>query len=506
MCGVIGIISFLQQNVTPHIGGALCSMSYRGDQASGLAATETAQLTQPTRLWKRGGDPRAWLRNPLLAGPIIDEHPGDIAIGHNRYATSSKAASTREAQPGYADWLGNSVYICSNGDLPFCADERQQLCQLGAHSAKFATEGDSEVIAKLIATRILHQRMSATEAFLDVGKHLNGTFSLVSIVNDPTGKRLYVMRDRFGNRPLWVAVWSGKLLIACSETAVIQELIPVIGEPCDELYPLPPGALLVASPSGDIQTYSFGNGRCSGFCLMELFYFAGRVSYFEGCPRSDQRGWLKYGQIRRMLGKQLAREWRAAGLPIPDFVCGVPDSGEPAGQGCAAGLGVPYFSVVDKNRSAAGRNFQGISGDRVRDIRGKMWLNEDVDGCTIAVVDDSVIRAEQSTIISSEKLREDDLMICRGLREEGAKQVIFASTAPPYIYPCFYGLNTPDPSRLAARGKSVEEVKKIIGANFLIYLSLEGTLEVVRQSRDFFCTACFTGEYLGTVPDGRPEV
>jgi amidophosphoribosyltransferase len=506
MCGVIGILSFLKKNVTPYIGGALCSMCYRGDQASGLATVQTYDPTQPTRSWKRGGDPRSWFRNPILAGPIIDEHPGDAGAGHNRYGTSSEPNSDREAQPGYASWLANSIYICSNGDLPFCRELRESLSQPGdPNSCKFATQGDSEVIAKLIATRALHQGMSMRDAFMDVGRNLNGTFSLVALVNDHTGKWVYAMRDRFGNHPLWVAIWRNKMIIICSETSVIQELVPVIGEPCDDLYPLPPGSLLIASPDGEITTHLFGDGQCHGFCLMELFYFAGRVSYFEGMP-TEHGGWFKYGQIRRMLGQQLAREWRESGLPIPDFITGVPESGSPAAEGCAAELKIPYFSVIDKNRYAAGRNFQGMPHNRINDIRSKMWLNGDVNGLHIGVVDDSEVRGDQGTIICGEKLRDDPMTICHGLREDGAEQVTLGLIAPPYIYPCFYGLNTSDPSQLIARGRSDEEVRRIVGADHIIYLSLDGTLKTVKQKRGFFCTACFTGEYLGEVPDGRPEV
>lgn len=105
----------------------------------------------------------------------------------------------------------------------------------------------------------------------------------------------------------------------------------------------------------------------------------------------------------------------------------------------------------------------------------------------VLLVDDSIVRGTTSE------------QIIEMAREAGAKKVYFASAAPPVRYPNVYGIDMPAASELVAHGRTEEEVGKVIGADKMIYLDIEGMVEAVREgnpSIKHFDLSVFTGEYI----------
>jgi amidophosphoribosyltransferase len=104
-------------------------------------------------------------------------------------------------------------------------------------------------------------------------------------------------------------------------------------------------------------------------------------------------------------------------------------------------------------------------------------------GKRVVLIDDSIVRGETMA------------RIVGMVREAGAKAVHVRIGNPPTIAPCFYGINTPTKSELIAAEHSINEVQRLIGADSLRYLSLEGLLDAIGSNRLSYCTSCYTGDY-----------
>jgi amidophosphoribosyltransferase len=188
------------------------------------------------------------------------------------------------------------------------------------------------------------------------------------------------------------------------------------------------------------------------------------------------------------MGVELAHEW-----PVPanvDMVIPIPDTGTPAAIGFADASGIAYGEGVIKNRYIQ-RTF--IQPDqRMRELGVKMKLmpiKEALAGKRIVMVDDSIVRGTTTG------------QIVKMLFEAGATEVHVRITAPPITHPCFYGIDMADQAQLIAAHQSVEDIRQLIGATSLGYLSIDGLSRAVGLSRDLFCLACFDGNYPLPIPD-----
>lgn len=464
MCGVFGVVSFNGTNVTPLVLESLACLQNRGRDSVGFAIGSTSECSVPIRFWKEPGSADSWFTRER-ANELFSRYPGDVGIGHVRYATASQR-DRRNAQPHYFDSGGNLIILVSNGDIPFCKEVRKKL----AKKFPFASRCDAEVVAKLLGQAWI-KNGSEEEAFIEVGKTLSGAFSLTAIT---PSKRLFVMRDPLGFHPLW---WTknDEVFFVCSESALLERIGPV--------YEVERGTLVTVSTSGAINFLPFGKAL-PRFCLLEAYYFAR--------PDSRLNGEITFFKARQELGRMIAREWRRKGYPLPDLVAPVLYSGSPAGQGCAIELGIPYIEAIFKDRFG-GRVFQEDEVDRKLRLASKFSVfAEEVEGKKVMVIDDSIVRGDQSRLV------------VHLMREAGAKEIYYCSTAPPFRGPCFFGINIPDPNRLIAHHRTEEEVRQEIGADILHYLSLPGTFEVLGSNN--FCTGCFNGQYPLPVPERGEEV
>jgi amidophosphoribosyltransferase len=212
-------------------------------------------------------------------------------------------------------------------------------------------------------------------------------------------------------------------------------------------------------------------------CIFEYVYFS----------RPDS---LLYGrnvyQVRKQQGRALAREAPAAA----DLVVPVPDSGVPAGIGYAEEAGLPFELGLIRSHYI-GRTFIEPR-QSIRHFGVKIKYNPVpavLEGKRVVLVEDSLVRG---TTMSK---------VIPMLRQAGAREVHMRIAAPPTTHSCFYGIDTPTRAELLAANQSLEEIRRFIGADSLVYLSWEGLYSFLDDRRDGFCDACFTGNYPVEIPD-----
>jgi amidophosphoribosyltransferase len=449
-CGVFGIHA-PGEDVARITFFGLYALQHRGQESAGIAVSDGERVL----VHKEMG----------LVSQVFDEETlgylrGHIAIGHTRYSTTGSSV-LRNAQPVMCESPIGTLAVAHNGNLVNAAPLRLRLQEAGVH---FHSTNDSEIIARLLAKEMAEFR-DPVEAMRRVMQQITGAYSVVIL----TPHHLIAARDPYGVRPLCLGRINGHYVIA-SETCALN----VVG--ADFVREIEPGEVLVIDESGlreeevvPLQRYSL--------CMFEFIYFARPDSHIYNRTLHE---------VRRRMGQELAREHPAPGAQV---VIPIPDTGIPAALGFAQASGIPYAEGLIKNRYIQ-RTF--IQPDqRMRELGVKIKLNplrEVISGRKLVMVDDSIVRGTTTG------------KIVRMLFEAGAKEVHVRITSPPIRYPCFYGIDMATREELVAASHSVEEIREMIGATSLGYLSIDGMLRAVRMKRHHFCLACFDGKYPIPVP------
>ena len=138
-----------------------------------------------------------------------------------------------------------------------------------------------------------------------------------------------------------------------------------------------------------------------------------------------------------------------------------------------------------------------LQEERKKSVRRKLnILDLEFKDKNVLLVDDSIVRGTTSR------------QIIEMVREAGAKKVLFASAAPPVKYQNLYGIDMAATKELIAHDKTEAEVADAIGADELIYQSLNDLISSVQEGnpdiKDFE-TSIFTGNYPTQIEDGYLE-
>ena len=444
-CGVFGVLDPAGDCARTTYYG-LFALQHRGQEACGIATIQDRELAFHKDLGLVG---------EVFSPEILDRLGGTMAVGHVRYATTG--GSRREnAQPLTLKYVKGTLAVAHNGNL-VNADQLRTAFEY--RGAIFQTTTDSELIAYAIAQERL-RCPSAEEAVCQALKGLRGAFSL--IVMSP--QKLIAARDPWGFRPLCMGR-RGDAVIFASETCALT----AVGATFER--DLEPGEIVVASRDGVRSIRENCAAATSHMCIFEYIYFARPDSVL--CGQSVH-------EARRNAGRFLAKEH-----PVEaDVVIGVPDSGLDAAMGYAQESGIPYGVGLVKNRYI-GRTFI-TPGQQSREqaVRIKLGpLKSCVEGKRVVMIDDSIVRGTTSR------------QIVTLLREAGAREVHMRSSAPPFIAPCYFGTDIPDRKNLIACHHSVEEIRDMIGADSLGFLSLENLHKIAPEANCGFCDGCFTGNY-----------
>jgi amidophosphoribosyltransferase len=448
-CGVIGV--FGRGEDVARIGYfGLFALQHRGQESAGLAVSDGERI----RVHKDMG-----LVTQVFDEATLHDLRGHIAIGHTRYSTTGSSV-IRNAQPLCCTSVVGDVAVAHNGNLVNTTPLREYLEVQGVH---FETTNDSEVIAQLLA----HQHTDTIEdAVVARMQKLKGAYSLTILTRD----KLIGVRDAYGVRPLCVGKLDGGGYVLASETCALN----VVG--ARFIREVEPGEVVVIDDQGMREIQAVPTAR-NATCLFEFIYFAR--------PDSQMYGKTLHAARQRM-GHELAREH-----PCPDahIVVPIPDSAIPAALGFAQAARIPYAEGVVKNRYIQ-RTF--IQPDqRMRELGARMKytpLREALAGKKIVMVDDSIVRGTTTG------------KLVRMLFDSGAAEVHVRISAPPVRHPCFYGIDMANQSELVAYKHSVEEIRRMIGATSLGFLSLKGVVRAVGLGKDKFCRACFDGDYPIAVP------
>lgn len=448
MCGIVGI--FGQDEAGSLAVEALFSQQHRGQDSCGLTTTDG------TGLYRHRG---MGLVRECLTEEVLRALPGRAAIGHVRYPTQGKA-TVENAQPHLFVRGGETLFsLSSNGDIT-------NLPELGAEieSRGYRLDGtnDAEVITKAIGIWAFDDGLGIEGAIRKWIARGMGAYSTVLL----TPTHLYAFRDPHGLRPMSIGTLEGAIVVV-SETVGLDILRASFVEH------VAPGSILKWGPEG-LSRMEGAPPQGHHHCIFELIYFS----------RPDSLVFSeRVYEVRRAIGTALAAEDDTPG----DVVVPIPDSSNYIGLGYATARNLPIAFGLVRNHYV-GRSFIAPE-QRMRDDAVRLKFNP-LPGFfkdkRVFLVDDSIVRG---TTIRK---------LVHMVRDQGAREVHLRIGSPPIRHSCFYGIDTPVEEKLIAHGRTPEEVARLLDADSLRYLSIEGLRSTV-ATPGHFCYACFNGDY----PAGR---
>ncbi len=424
----------------------LYALQHRGQESCGIAVNNNRDITH----YKDMG-----LVNDVFNEEILSKLNGTMAVGHVRYSTTGE--SMREnAQPLVLRYVKGNIALAHNGNL---VNKDALSDELSITGAIFQTTTDTEMIAYTIAKERLNAG-SIEEAVERTMDRLVGAFSL--IVMSP--QKLIAARDPWGFRPLCMGR-KGNAIVFASETCALDSVGAEFARDIE------PGEIVVVQ-NGEVKSIKTHIGKKPHtMCIFEYLYFARPDSVIEGQSAHDSR---------MLAGKYLAREYPADA----DVVVGVPDSGLCAAMGFAQESGIPYGIGFVKNKYIGRTFIQPSQAMRENSVRIKLnVLRSTVEGKRVVMVDDSIVRGTTSKRIVSL------------LRNFGAKEVHVRSSAPPFMWPCYFGTDVPSRDQLVACNYSMDGIRELIGADSIGFLSVDSLKKIIPNAACGYCDGCFTGKY-----------
>jgi amidophosphoribosyltransferase len=455
-CGVFGVAGVAEAASFVALG--LHALQHRGQEAGGIVAYDPAAGFSSARRF-------GYVRDNFTSASLMETLPGALAIGHVRYSTAGSKGPTqiRDVQPLFAEFAMGGCAIAHNGNLTNALSLREELIGRGSI---FQSGSDTECIIHLMARSI---QKTIPERMKDALRRVEGAFSIVAM----TRTKLIGVRDPLGVRPLMlgrVGPDSNGGWVLASETCALD----IIG--AEFLREVEPGEMVIVEGGRVESVFPFQPTK-PRFCIFEHVYFSRPDSVIGGASVYE---------TRRRIGAELARE-----APVEaDLVCSVPDSGTPAAIGYSQQSGIPYAMGIIRNQYM-GRTFIEPT-EQIRNMGVRLKLNVNravIAGKRVVLVDDSVVRGTTSM-----KIREMVL-------DAGAAEVHFRIASPPTMWPCFYGVDTPEREKLIAATMSEAEMERHLGVDSLRFVSLDGLYRACGApgGRDAaapqFCDACFSGDY-----------
>jgi len=453
-CGVFGIIGGEEAAATTALG--LHALQHRGQEAVGISSFDGAEFF-PRRALGHVAD-------NFSTAESLTELPGHMAGGHVRYSTTG-GAGLRNVQPLYADLASGGFSIAHNGNISNAHALRQELVEKGAI---FQSTSDTEVIIHLVATS---RYPTMLDKLVDALRLVEGAYAL--IVMTPRG--MAACRDPLGIRPL-VMGKLGDATVFASETVALD----VVG--AEFVRQVDPGEMIEVDFDGTVRSHRpFGNPAPRP-CIFEHVYFSRPDSIFN--ERSVY-------ESRKNIGIELAKESPCEA----DLVVPVPDSGVPAAIGFAQESGIPFELGIIRSHYVGRTFIQPSDGARHAGVKRKHNANRSiVEGKRIVLIDDSIVRGTTS------------MKIVQIMRDAGAAEVHFRVASPPTGNGCYYGVDTPERSKLLAGRMDLPAMREFIKADSLAFVSIDGLYRAVGLAgRDNacpqYCDACFTGEYPTPLTD-----
>lgn len=431
-----GIFAAKAENASKKAYYALMALQHRGQESAGISIWKHKIRT----LSGRG------LVSEVFRGSELARLRSNVAIAHVRYSTSG---SPNEAQPLQTSCCGKEIAVAHNGTLTNFIPLKEEYEKRGV---KFRHSVDSELLGISFLWH-LKETGDEFEAMKAVFNEVKGAYSVAFLFDG----KILVARDPLGFRPLSYGVGGGHYF--ASEDSALRLFV-------NEIRDVTPGEVFLISE--DVESKVLAN-ESHYHCVFEYIYFARPDSVLDG---------VSVYKARVKMGQELARESPASA----DVVIPVPDSGRAAALGFSQVSGIPYAEGLIKNRYI-GRTFI-MPGQFYRELKVKLKLSpvrDVIDGKRVVLVDDSIVRGTTMK------------RIVAMLRKAGAKEVHVRIASPPIKHPCYMGIDIPTRHELIAAFGSIEKVRRVIGADSLSYLTVEGLKKAV-GIKDL-CMACLTGNY-----------
>ncbi len=466
MCGIVGLIA--KQDISAELYDALTLLQHRGQDAAGTVTCEDRLL----HLQKGKG----LVRDVIQAQDIVRLR-GHYGLGHVRYPTAG-TDSAAEAQPLYV----NSPYglcLVHNGNLTNAASLQKELWGKGFRHLN--TQSDSEVLLNVFAEEL--QRVASGEltpqklfsAVSQVHRRCRGAYAVLILI---AGYGVLAFRDPHGIRPLSLGFRKNEG--AQPDYLFASETVVLSGLGFSLLDDVAPGEAVFISEDREISRVQCAEHPQLSPCLFEFVYLARPDSILSKILVYKVR--LKLGEY---LAEKLLREWPNHDI---DVVMPVPETSRTAAYAMSLRLGVKYREGLVKNHYI-GRTFI-MPGQAVRLKSVKRKLNAidlEFKGKNVLLVDDSIVRGTTSK------------EIIQLARDAGASKVYFASAAPPVISPNVYGIDMPRAEELIAHSRTVEDIRKILGADGLIFQDLKDLIAAVHEGNPDitrFEDSVFSGDYI----------
>ena len=472
MCGIVGIVSHTE--VAARLYDGLTVLQHRGQDAAGIATSNGQQI----RVEKGNG-----LVSDVFDAGMMSLLQGNVGIAHCRYPTAGSEGSD-EAQPFYV----NSPYgiaLAHNGNLINTEALRREVFEQDRRSVN--TQSDSEVLLNVFAHELAQQDgLNADAAFAameGVMRRAQGGYAVLCMV---MGLGLVAFRDPNAIRPL---VLGKRSTLQGDEYALASESVALDLIGFERVRDVEPGETVVVTADGQLHSRVTAANVESRPCVFEYVYFARPDSMMDNISVHKAR--MRMGVS---LGEKILRERPDHDI---DVVIPIPDTSRDSALEIANVLNVKYREGFIKNRYVGRTFIMPGQGERAKSVRRKLNpIPLEFKNRVVLLVDDSIVRGTTSQ------------QIVQMARDAGAKKVYLASAAPPVRYPNIYGIDMPTPTELIAHDRSVEEIEKEIGCDWLVYQDL-ADLEVAvagpKHPGMKFDTSCFSGEYVTGVGAGYFE-
>jgi amidophosphoribosyltransferase len=469
MCGIVGVVSHAPVNQL--IYDALLLLQHRGQDAAGIVTQQERKFF----MHKAKGMVRDVFRTRNMRAL-----PGHCGLGQVRYPTAGNAYSEEEAQPFYVNAPFGLVLV-HNGNLTNAQALKSEL--FSSDHRHINTDSDSEVLLNVFAHELDRatrlggplQPAQIFEAVAAVHRRVRGSYAVIAMI---AGHGVLAFRDPYGIRPLSLGRSAVGSVMVASETVTLE------GTGHHLERHVAPGEAVFIDLQGQLHAKQCAQAPRLTPCIFEYVYLARPDSVLDG---------ISVYQARLNLGETLAQRVVSTVPPNEiDVIIPIPESSRPSATQLAHLLGVPYREGFVKNRYVGRTFIMPGQGVRKKSVRQKLnVIASEFKGRNVLLVDDSIVRGTTS--------RE----IVQMARDAGARKVYLASAAPPVRYPNVYGIDMPTPTELVAHGRTVEEVRQIIGCDALIYQEVEGMKRAILAAApkdapkfDGFDASCFDGVYV----------
>jgi amidophosphoribosyltransferase len=471
MCGIVGIVS--SEPANQQVYDSLLLLQHRGQDSTGIATADGRSF----HMVKAKGQVREAFRTRDMRSL-----PGNIGLGHVRYATKGNAQNEQEAQPFYVN-APYGIVLVHNGNLTNTRELTEELFHVDRRHLN--TSSDTELLVNVLAHELQEQvtgpDLDPEQIFAAVARvheRVEGSYASIALI---AGYGLLAFRDPFGIRPLVLGKrargFVGDDWIVASESLVLEsggyEIVRDVA----------PGEAIFIALDGEMTSKQCAKSPMLVPCSFEYVYLARPDSIMNG---------ISVYEARLRLGNRLA-DTIAQFTPAGDIdvVMPIPDSSRPAAMQVAQKLGVEYREGFYKNRYVGRTFIMPGQAERKKSVKQKLnAMGSEFRGKNILIVDDSIVRGTTSK------------EIVQMAREAGANKVTFTSAAPPVRFPHVYGINMPSREELVAHNRKIPEIARELGADNLIYQEVADMQAAIIEGSNVTALemSCFTGNYVtGTV-------